>query len=97
MTTIDTPESKSSNETSKKEKNLVLDQFDSEDLKGNNGSHNNNITELDPFINNINKTMPSHTNTNNTESNILPSAVPKFKDENITKNVEENENQGLCF
>ena len=79
--------------------NVESKPFDAVDLKENNDSNNNNITKHNSFIINGNNTMPSHTNINNTESksNITPSAISKTKDENVTLNVEEIEDQGLCF
>ena len=71
--------------------------FDSENLKESNDTNNKNLTELNPFIINGNTTMSSHENINNTESNIVPSAISKTKDESITLNVEEDKDQGLCF
>ena len=77
--------------------NVESKPFDAVDLKENNDSYKNNITELNSFIINGNNTMPSNADINKTESNITPSAISKTKDENVTLNFEEIEDQGLCF
>ena len=97
MTTIDFINDKTSNQTGEMKKNLESKPFDAVDSKENNDSYNNDITEPNSFITDGNKTMSSHTNINNTESNITTSAISKTKDENVTLNVEEIEDQGLCF
>ena len=94
MTTIDITNEKNSNQTNEMKKNMESKPVDAVDLNENNDSYNNNITELNSFIINGNKTMSSHTNINTTESNITPSAIPKTKHENVTLDVEEIEDQG---
>ena len=78
-------------------KHMESKPFDSENLKESNDTNNKNLTELNPLIISGNKTMSSHKNINNTESNEVPSAISKTKDESITLNVEEDKDQGLCF
>ena len=96
-TTIDITNDNTSNQTSEMKINVESKQFVALDLKENNDSYDINTTELNSFIINGNNTMSSHANINNTESNITPSAISKTKDENVTLNVEEIEDQGLCF
>ena len=97
MTTIDITDDKNSNKTGKIKKNMELKPFDAEDLKENDDSYINNITDINPFIINGNTTKSNDTNINNTESNIAPSPISKSEGENATQDVEENEDQGLFF